>query len=149
MSMAPTKATKILKEYRDNNYNAKKTLINNGYSETTATKNAGRTIETAHDTVKKSLDMPKDTSIEEVTDVLDIVGFTRDDVVKELVKVIKQDRDNTNKLKAMKPLLDTINYHLEDDNMQKSPTVSLTIEEATVKTPLQPSTEPHNPPSQE
>ena len=126
--ISPTKATKLLKDYRENNFNAKKTLIQNGYSEKTAIKNAGRTLETANQAVKRALKLPDDTDIEQTSGVLDIVGFTREDVIKELIKVINQDRDLTNKLKAMKPLLDSINYHLEDDKQLSQPSVNITID---------------------
>ena len=56
--MNPTKASKILSDYARNNFNAYKTLVENGYSKKTALKHAGRTIQTANDIARKALNIP-------------------------------------------------------------------------------------------
>jgi len=127
--MPPSKAVKLMKDYRANNFNATKTLLDNGYKESTAQKEQYKTMERANKVVKAMLPIDKDNTIQETSqDVLALIGYTREDVIKELIKVVNQDRDLTNKLKAMKPLLDAINYRLEDDNTQKTPSVNITVE---------------------
>ena len=126
--MSPTKASKLLSDYNKNNFNAYKTLKENGYSEKTAKAVAKRTLNTAHETVNRSLQLDNKDIKETSKTVFDIVGISPEDTIKELVKVLQQDRDFTNKLKAMKPLLDALNYHLEDDNNQKAPSVNITVE---------------------
>ena len=127
--MSTTKATKLLKDYRLNNFNAKKTLLDNGYSEETALKQGKRTIEVAQKVVNDKLQLNKTDIKETAQDVFELVGLSREDVILELTKVLQQDRDFTNKLKAMKPLLDALNYRLDDDNNQKAPSVNITVEE--------------------
>ena len=126
--MSTTKATKILKDYHANNFNAYKTLIENGYSEETANKQSKRTIEAAQKLVNKKLELTNTDIKETATDVFQLVGMSRQDVIDELTKVLQQDRDFTNKLKAMKPLLDALNYRLDDENVQKAPSVNITVE---------------------
>ena len=126
--MSPTKASKLLSDYSKNNFNAYKTLIENGYSEKTAKAVAKRTLATADKVVKDKLQLTNNDVKETAKSVFDIVGISQEETIMELVKVLKQDRDFTNKLKAMKPLLDALNYKLDDDNTQKAPSVSLTIE---------------------
>ena len=127
--MDTNKATKLLKDYRLNNFNAKKTLLDNGYSEQTANKQAKVIMERAKRVVDTKLDLDTKDVKEASDDVLSLLGFNSDDVITELKKVIEQDRDFTNKLKAMKPLLDALNYRLDDDNNQKAPSVNITVEE--------------------
>lgn len=127
--MNPTKATKLLRDYQKNNFNAKKTLIENGYSEKTATQNAKKTLAVANRVIKEQLNLDEDTTPKESSSVLDIIGFTKEEVVQELVKVIKQDRDLSSKLKAIKPMLDSIDYRLDEDTSQKTPSVNITLQE--------------------
>lgn len=117
-----------MKDYAKNNYNAKKTLLENGYSENTANKIPGVILESARKRVNESLYDNQEKSIKETSkDVFELIGITREDIIKELKTVILQDKDFTNKLKAMKPLLDSMDYRLDSDSTQKTPTVSLTL----------------------
>lgn len=132
--MSPTKATKLLKDYRENNFNAYKTLMQNGYSEETALKQGKRTIEAAQKIVNEKLQLNNTDIKATAQDVFTLVGMSSEDVINELKKVVEQDRDFTNKLKAMKPLLDALNYRLDDDNVQKAPSVNITVEKLNTET---------------
>jgi hypothetical protein len=49
-------------------------------------------------------------------------------VLKELKKVIEQDRDFTNKLKALAPALQQVGINLTTEEQQAAPKVSITVE---------------------
>ena len=127
--MPPNKAVKLMKDYQANNFNAKKTLLENGYSEKTASKMQHEIMKRAEKRVKGMLPIDENKSLKETSnDVLALLGYTKDDVIKELLKVIQQDRDFTNKLKAMQPLLRSLNYNIDDTEQQKTPAVNITVE---------------------
>ena len=127
--MSTNKATKLLKDYSKNNYNAYKTLVENGYSEETAKKQSKVILERARKAVDNKLELNNKDIKEASDDVFTLLGYDSKDIINELKKVVEQDRDFTNKLKAMKPLLDALNYRLDDDNNQKAPSVNITVEE--------------------
>jgi hypothetical protein len=127
--MSPTKASKLLTDYSKNNFNAYKTLIENGYSEKTAKAVAKRTLNTAHNVVNDKLQLSSNDVKETAQSVFDIVGMSKQDVIKELVKVLQQDRDFTNKLRAMSPLLKALNYNLDDSETNTAPQLNITVRE--------------------
>ena len=133
--MPPSKAVKLLKDYQANNFNATKTLKDNGYKDSTANKEQYKTMARAQKVVKSMLPIGEDRDLKETSqDVLALIGYTREDVIKELLKVINQDKDLTNKLKAMSPLLKAINYNLDDSEQTTAPTVNITVEKVNTPT---------------
>lgn len=141
MSMSPSKASKLLKEYELNNHNAYKTLIENGYSKNTAKAEGGKVIERARRVVTEKLNLKPDTKENTARTVLEILGYNENDVLKELKKVIEQDRDFTNKLKALKPALRDVGINLEDEESgNKVAVLNIGVKEVdteTQKTPQQ------------
>jgi hypothetical protein len=133
--MPKEKAVKIMKDYAKNNFNAYKTLKENGYSESTANKQPSYPINNAKKVVANALDLDPNRSVKDVSsDVFALIGISREDIIKELVKVIKQDKDLTNKLKALTPALKHLNYDItnSEDTVKPQP-ITITLEE-TVKT---------------
>jgi hypothetical protein len=79
--------------------------------------------------VKKSLKLDTNDIQETSRTVLDIVGINKDDVIKEYLKVILQDRDLTNKLKAMTPLLRELSIRLDEVEVKTTPSINITVKE--------------------
>lgn len=96
MSMPIEKAKKVLKAYKDNNYNAKKALTEVGYSGSTASNMQHRTIDVAVNSLIKSGDHKT---------IYEFVGIAKGDLAKEYKKIIEQDKNYPAKLRAMEPLL--------------------------------------------
>ena len=134
--MMPTnKAIKLLKDYKANNFNAKKTLMDNGYTEQSATKASRTILNRADKAVKATLPIDTNSLQETATDVFTLLGYDRNDVVKMLKDVVEQNRDFTNKLKAMKPLLDALNYRLDDNEQGTMPQVNIKLDNVSIESP--------------
>lgn len=127
--MHPKKATKLMQDYAKNNFNGYKTLISNGYSPSTANTRPGEILGKAEEVVKKSLKLDTTDIKETSKTVLDIVGIDKEEVIKEYLKVVLQDRDLTNKLKAMTPLLKELSIRLDDVETKTAPSINITVKE--------------------
>jgi hypothetical protein len=123
MPMPIEKATNIIRDYKSNNYNAKKTVMNNGYSESYARSLATKVVDNAYKTLAKEIinsDTPRATA-------LSFTGLDASIVRDEYIKVIMQNKDLTNKLKALVPLLRELGVVFDDEKVQVKPTVNLTM----------------------
>ena len=71
-------------------------------------------------------------------DVFTRVGMSRESVVNELVKVMKQDKDFNNKLKALSPLLKILELSPDSETTTNAPTLNVTVKQnpASVEPPL-------------
>lgn len=116
-------------DYAKNNYNAGKTLRENGYKESVALAKSGQVLGTAERIVRENLNLDTKDMKETSQTLLDIVGVSREDVLKEYLKVILQDRDLTNKLKAMSPLLKELSIRLDDVETKITPSINITVKE--------------------
>lgn len=109
--------------------NAYKTLIKHGYSETTAKKQAKQILDATYKRVLKAKTESKElTDPKTIKNSLEILGVSREEVTKQLKTIALNDKDYTNALKVLTVLAKDINLDLVDDNSQKTPSVSLTIE---------------------
>lgn len=114
--MPKEKAVKIMKDYVETGFNKGETLRKNGYSEATISSNAGATIETASDKVKKALDLDRSMTPDATAKtVLQIVGYSGDDVLKHYRFIVEQERDLPSKLKALAPLLKALGVSLDSE----------------------------------
>lgn len=129
MSMSPKKASKIMSDYAKNNYNSKKTLLENGYKESTATKRPNTVINLASKTVRESLQLDTDDKKEIARNSLDILGVSKEDVVKQLVKIGFNERDYANALKVLGVLAKDIGINLTDDEQKPQTNVNIGIRE--------------------
>jgi len=105
MSMPIEKAKVILQKYREANYNATEALPKVGYTNTVATKQSKRVINTAIKTVVKSDINEIVNSSNPMSKLLGFVGLSQDELANEYLSLIKQNKDLSTKLKAMLPLL--------------------------------------------
>lgn len=126
------KATKLLENYKRNNFNAYKTLKDAGYSESTCKVASKRILNSAHNAVLKSKHnaLIDDTSIstrDNVKNSLEILGITEEEVKNQLKNIALNDKDYTNALKVLTLLAKDINLNLTDDNQQSAPEVSITL----------------------
>lgn len=126
----PTKvrAKDILKAYKDNNYNAKVALQSVGYKESTASKKSKGIINNALQTVaQEDVLEVVNSSVSPRNKLLQLVKMSEDDVIVEYLKIVKQDKDFTNKLKAMLPLLKTMGVEWNEQATTVNPTLNLTV----------------------
>ena len=127
--MPVAKAKRIISEFVDNGYNQKKALLKSGYSEGTARARSGEVINTAFRTIAR--DNLEQLSGEKLgkKSILDLVGMTQDDVLAEYLYIAKQDKDLTNKLKALVPLLKELGISWEEKATLNAPTLNLTVKQ--------------------
>lgn len=124
------RAVKIMSEYQKNNYNAFKTLIDNGYSEQYAKANARYTIDACSDRIKQSLQIEQATDNKEVAKTLyDVIGLTKEDVLNELAKIIKQDLNYAVKLRALEPFVRQEGIKWDEKETQQAQSVSIVLKE--------------------
>lgn len=123
MTIPIEKATNIVRDYKKNNYNARKTVLENGYSESYANSVATKVIDRAYKTVATEIansDAPR----------LSAQAFTLlsdDDIRGYYLDIIKQDKDLSTKLKALIPLLKEKGVMFDNDNPTMKPTLNLTM----------------------
>ena len=126
--MNPSKASKIMATYAKNNYNAYKTLMELGYSKSTALNDAKATIDRASRTVNESLQLDTVEPKEVAKTSYEILGLSKEEVIENLKEIATQSRDYTNRLKVVTPMARDIGIKLDDTEENKSPTVNLTVE---------------------
>ena len=122
------KATKLLADYEKNNYNAYKTLIENGYAETTAKKASRRMLSGATKAVARSIAQSKELSTSEIRSSLEILGVSREDVVEQLNKIAFNQRDYGNALKVLGILAKDIGISLETSENMVKPVINIGVE---------------------
>lgn len=127
MSMPVEKAKKVLKAYKDHNYNAMEALTSVGYSGVTADKMSARTIDTAVNTLIKAGDHKS---------IYEFVGIDRGSLANEYKKVIEQDKNYPAKLRAMEPLLKLEGIvWSEEKNTTTVPILNVTVSKNEVAQP--------------
>jgi len=131
-SMSIDKAVKIINDYKKNNFNAYKTLIQNGYSESSALTQAKRTIDVAKNKIDTALQLEnkniRETS-EIVSDLYSVVGLSREDVLKEYQSIINQNINLAVKLRALEPLIRQEGIKWDDKEESKAPQVVIKVDE--------------------
>lgn len=134
MPMPLEKAKHIIKEYKKAGFNATKGLVNAGYKESTATKQSKAVINSAlNKVITEETKEVVNSSISPRNKLLQLVKITEDQLMNEYMKIVLQDKDFTNKLKAMLPLLKTQGIVWEDNQTTVNPTLNLTVK---TNTPL-------------
>lgn len=125
------KAIKILSDYKQNNFNAFKTLMQNGYSEVHALKQAKLTIDRAKDRIQQALEIKGDKSdvIEKASNLYSVVGLTREDIIKEYQSIVKQNINIAVKLRALEPLLRQEGIKWDEKETQQAPQVVIKVDE--------------------
>lgn len=127
--MSIDKARRVLKTYKENNFVASKALRKEGYAASTADHASQRIIKNViHTVARYDIDQLVNSS-EPVKTLLQRVGMSRDDLISEFMYIVKQNKDLTNKLKALQPLLATEGIKWDSDKTLVAPTLNLTIKE--------------------
>lgn len=128
--MNPNKARKILTDYAANGYNAKKTLIDNGYSESTANKISGEIIKRATRAVAKEVANMElvDIGKSQTKSAIEILGLTSGEVANTLKKIATNDRDYASALKVLRVLAKEIGVHLDEEETKTQPLLNITVE---------------------
>jgi hypothetical protein len=128
--MSLQKAVKIMSDYEKNNYNAYQTLIKHGYSEQYAKANARYTIDACSDRIRQSLQLDNVKDNKEVARTLyDVIGLSKEDVLNELAKIIKQDLNYAVKLRALEPFVRQEGIKWDEKEEQKAPSVVIKVDE--------------------
>ena len=118
-----------MRDYAKNGFNAKKTLLENGYSEMTADKDAKNTIRRAERVVKEQLQLDKDLTTKETAQTsLDILGVTREEVAEQLKEIAFNKKDYGNALKVLAMLARDMNLDLLSEEKQVAPQLNVTVE---------------------
>jgi len=127
--MQVVKAKRILEEYHKSDYNASKALVQAGYKHTTATrKSKGIINEALKVAVQNDINQVVESStMSPRNKILAMLNITEGDVFKEYLKIVNQDKDLTNKLKALQPLLATQGIKWNEEQTNISPTLNLTV----------------------
>lgn len=122
------KAKTIIKEYRENGFNASKALVRVGYKQSTATKGSKSIINNAlKKVVKEEMKELVESSSSPRNKLLQMVGMSEQELYDEYMFIVKQNKDLTNKLKAMQPLLATQGIKWNEEQTNTSPTLNLTV----------------------
>lgn len=132
MAIALEKARKVLKEYNDSGFNAVEALPKAGYAVSTATHKSKEIINSALKVVAKEQLKNVVASSNPMDSMFGYLGITAKDVAQEFMKIVRQDKDMTNKLKALQPLLATQGIKWNEEKTLNAPTLNLTIKDNTV-----------------
>src|ERR1035437_5600391 len=123
------KAKAIVNEYVSNGYKKGKTLEKMGYSKSMQNVQPGRVINNA---LQRVVDENKELMLNSSNprrDILKLVGLEQRDVIDEYMFIVNQNKDLTNKLKALVPLLKELGIVWDDKAVQVAPTLNLTVKE--------------------
>ena len=124
------KAVKIMSDYEKSNYNAYQTLLKHGYSEQYAKANARYTIDACSDRIRQSLQLDNVKDNKEVAKTLyEVIGLSKEEVLNELVKIIKQDLNYAVKLKALEPFVRQEGIKWDEKDDIQAPQIATTIKE--------------------
>lgn len=135
--MPVLKAKKIIASYNRNGMNASKALEEIGYKRSTATKKSKEILDRAMQ-VALSHDVEEvvESSMSPRNKMLAMLGITKEDVFTEYLKIVLQDKDFTNKLKALQPLLATQGIKWNEEQQNISPTLNLTVKSNNIDNPV-------------
>lgn len=96
MGMPAEKGKTILKAYKEKNYNAVQALESVGYAGNNARKNGGQIIDRASRAVARGGDRDA---------ILEYLGTTPEEISREYMSVVKQNKNYPAKLRALEPLV--------------------------------------------
>jgi hypothetical protein len=128
MSMTLEKAQRIVGKWRETGYKAGQALRELGYSDSVSRKKPSDPINRALKVVARHDYEAIIRSDKPVNTLLDLFKLSQGEVIDNYRQIILQDKDLTNKLKAMMPLLAEIGIHFDKKDMGVSnPVLNLTV----------------------
>lgn len=125
------KAIKLINDYKANNYNGYKTLIQNGYSESHAIKQARITLDRAKERIEQALELTGDKKeiIDKAANLYSVIGVTREDILREYRSILEQNINLAVKLRALEPLIRQEGIKWDEKEEQKAPQVVIKVDE--------------------
>lgn len=123
------KAKKVLKEFRESNFNATNALVKAGYSQNVAAKGSKKVINNAIRKVAKEEMAKIVESGNPSAMLLQTVGMTPGELINEFMFIVKQNKDLTNKLKALQPLLATQGIKWNEEQTLNAPQLNITVKQ--------------------
>lgn len=129
--MTLDKAIKLMDDYKRNNFNGYKTLMQNGYSENYALKQARNCLQSAREKIQNALNITGDTKeiAQKTSDLYSVVGITREQVLKEYQSIINQNINIAVKLRALEPLIRQEGIKWDEKETQQAPQVVIKVDE--------------------
>ena len=128
--MPIAKAEKLIGDWKANGYNKRKTLLANGYSESMATKSAKLPINSAIKVLSNNHNRIIQSSADPSSTLLDVVGYTVDELIGHYRMIVEQCKDLPSKLKALQPLLATLGIKWNEEQVKVTvPTLNVTMEQ--------------------
>ncbi len=129
MAMHLEQARKIVGNWRKNGFKAGKALLELGYSPSVANKKSGEVINRALRVIAKVEAKEIMESPNPSRTLLGYVGMTSNELRDEYVYIIRQNKDMSNKLKALTPLLAELGIRWGDEKQIIQPVLNLTVTE--------------------
>ena len=134
MSLPIDKAKKVLRAYKDNNYNAYQALLAAGYKETVAQKQSKYVINNAIKTVATQEMNELVQHSNPMSKLLEFAKLSEDELANEYLSLIKQNKDLSTKLKAMIPLLAEKGIKWNEEQVKiTTPVLNVTMEDNTAE----------------
>lgn len=128
MAIPLEKAKRVLKSFRENNFNATKALKEVGYSSEYARTGSKNAINSSIKAVAKAEMKEIVNSRSPINKLLEIVGMNEGELINEYMFIIKQNKDLTNKLKALQPLLATQGIKWNEEQVKiATPALNITM----------------------
>ena len=135
MSMPIAKAEKLITDWKANGYNKRKTLRQNNYSESMANKASNKPIDSAIKVLSKAKNDAIQASPSPSRSILDVVGYTADELIGHYRSIVEQQKDLSSKLKALQPLLAILGITWQQDKVDvKVPILNITTRGTEVET---------------
>lgn len=127
--MSRKMAEVIVREYAATGLNATEAARRAGYAESTAESRGYDIVQIATQRILEAArEEKRKPSLAETKSLIEILGLTPVETMREYLKIIAQDRDVSTKLKAITPLMRTIDPRFSDgESTQQSP-VHITVE---------------------
>lgn len=128
------KAEKVIGNWKKNNFNATKALKESGYSISMATKQQNKPIASALKVLAKEQLKRLDKG-ESPRNILDVVNMSEGDVIGNYRMIIEQNKDLTNKLKALQPLLAQLGIKWSEETTKVTvPVLNISMETPSTET---------------
>jgi hypothetical protein len=130
MGITLERAQNNLTKLRENNYVASKALIAAGYTEQSAKKQSKKIFNRSIKKVATEQLKSIVSSNNPISNLFGIVGISDKEVLAEYIKILKQDKDLSTKLKSMLPLLSQLGLKWNEEQVKVTvPTLNITMED--------------------
>jgi hypothetical protein len=123
----------VLQEYAASGMNATEAAKRAGYKESTANSRGYDIVAIATERILEAAAQEKrKPSISETRTVLDVLGLTPIDAIREYLKILGQDRDMATKHRALLPVMKHLHSSFSEDEVKQTSPVTITVERLNV-----------------